>query len=481
MAAFASRGFEGVDDIAATFGLPALSVRRILALGNLLPRIRDLYRREEIDLGTVRHLTLASKSQQKAWLALVDDPKAYAPTGHQLKAWLFGGQSIPSKHALFDLDAYNGQIIADLFGEGGFFADADAFWTAQNAAIETRRVAYLEDGWSDIVTVPATEHFHSWEYEKTPKRKGGRVYVDVRGNGEVTFHEGYVSRKEAARTAKGEAAPSLPKPARPEVSGRLQTYIDLHRHTAVRAVLIGHPQVVLRLMVAHAIGGSPCWNVRPDPRNPRSELIAESVESARGEAELDWHRRAVLDLLGFDSERASLTQGYGGDEAVTALFVRLLGLPDAVVMEVMAMVIAESIASGSAVVEAVGLHLGVAMKDWWQADAAFFELIRDREVLGAIVAEVAGDLIARSNRDEKGKTLKAIVSNHLDGANGRVKVEDWVPRWMGFPPSAYTERGGVGTVAAHARLAAARTQPDEPDPDGPASAGALPEPERLAA
>ncbi|MBZ9650240.1 ParB/RepB/Spo0J family partition protein, partial [Sphingobium sp. 3R8] len=49
-----------VDDIAVTFGLPELTIRRVLALGNLLPRIRDLYRAEKIDRTTVRHLTLAS-------------------------------------------------------------------------------------------------------------------------------------------------------------------------------------------------------------------------------------------------------------------------------------------------------------------------------------------------------------------------------------------------------------------------------------
>src|SRR5579871_876870 len=75
---------RGIDDIAATFGLPNLSVRRVLALGNLLPSVRNLYRAEKIDAATVRHLTLATKSQQKAWLALIDDPDGYAPTGHQL-------------------------------------------------------------------------------------------------------------------------------------------------------------------------------------------------------------------------------------------------------------------------------------------------------------------------------------------------------------------------------------------------------------
>src|SRR3546814_1230577 len=75
-----------VEDIAATFGLPDLAVKRVLALGNLLPRIRTMYAKEEIDRATVRHLKLASKSQQKSWLALADDDNADLPTGHQLKA-----------------------------------------------------------------------------------------------------------------------------------------------------------------------------------------------------------------------------------------------------------------------------------------------------------------------------------------------------------------------------------------------------------
>ena len=38
-----------------------------------------------------------------------------------------------------------------------------------------------------------------WQYEKTPKRKGGRVYIDVNGKGEVVFHEGYLTAKEARK------------------------------------------------------------------------------------------------------------------------------------------------------------------------------------------------------------------------------------------------------------------------------------------
>ena len=96
------------EDIALTFGLTELQVKRTLALGNLLPRIRSLYANETIDAVTVRHLTLAGKAQQREWLAMLDSPDVYCPTGSQLKAWLFGGQSIPASVAIFDLAGFSG-------------------------------------------------------------------------------------------------------------------------------------------------------------------------------------------------------------------------------------------------------------------------------------------------------------------------------------------------------------------------------------
>ncbi|CAH2396962.1 ParB/RepB/Spo0J family partition protein [Mesorhizobium ventifaucium] len=124
-----------VPEIAGTFGITELQVKRILALGELLPNIREAYRRDEIDTETARYLTMASKAQQKDWLALFADPGQYAPRGYQLKQWLFGGQSISTKVALFAIEDYPGLIVSDLFGEESYFADADLFWQKQNARL----------------------------------------------------------------------------------------------------------------------------------------------------------------------------------------------------------------------------------------------------------------------------------------------------------------------------------------------------------
>src|SRR3546814_6226633 len=84
---------------------------------------------------------------------------------------------------------------------------------------------------------------------------------------------------EAKRLERGEAIDSGPNVPRPEVTSTCQTYIDLHRHAAVRAALTGHPKVALRLMVAHAITGSYLWRVKPEPQTCRNEAARESVET----------------------------------------------------------------------------------------------------------------------------------------------------------------------------------------------------------
>jgi len=445
---------RSIPEISRTFGITERMVSQRLALGNLLPKIRNAYRNEEIDADTIRHLTLASKARQKEWLAVFEDPEQEEPHGTFLRHWLFGGQSVSTKVALFPLEDYRGQIVSDLFGEDSYFSDAEIFWRLQNEAIAAKRDAFTEAGWRVVVLEPG-EHFNSWQHIKTPKKKGGAIFIAISEKGEVEFHEGWMTAKEAKRAQQQaeKGVDHVPvKAARPEVTSSLQNYIDLHRHAAVRAELADHPGVALRLMVAHAITGSKLWTVKLEPQKSRNEEVAASLAATPAIAVFNAKRRDVLALLGLPEDEPVIAGGNGSDYAVAEVFARLLALPDGDVLCVLAIVMGETLAAGSAVVEALGVHLRLDMSAVWQVDETFFELIRDRQVVNAMVAEVAGKRSADGNIAEKIKTQKSIIRACLKGENGRTKVENWLPRWMAFPVGSYTDRGGFSATDAWARV-----------------------------
>ena len=89
--------------------------------------------------------------------------------------------------------------------------------------------------------LPQGTFWSSWDYCKTPKTKGGRIYVQIARDGEVTFHEGYLTEKEAKRLEKASNGAEPEKPAeRCELTKAMQNYLDLHRHSAVRTELLAH-------------------------------------------------------------------------------------------------------------------------------------------------------------------------------------------------------------------------------------------------
>lgn len=446
---------KSVADIAAIFGITELMVKRRLALGALLPKIREAYRQEEIDAETVRHLTMASKRHQRDWLKLFGEPGEYAPRGYRLKQWLFGGQQTATEVALFPLQAYEGQTVADLFGERSYFADADQFWTLQNEAIAAKRDALLEEGWADVEVLETGQRFCSWEHEKTPKSEGGRVYLTLSHGGEVEVHEGWLTAKEAKAKRRVKTAKDAPatdgKPVRPELTNPAQTYIELHRHAAVRHALLGQQGVALRLMVAHAIGGSALWQTRPDPQTARKDETAESLAKSTAEAALAKERKTVLKLLGLPEYSQSVVRSNGDDARVVELFAALLKLPDAAVLRVLAIVMAETLEAGTAVVEALGTHLKVDMRDYWQADEAFFDLLRDKAAVNALLRHIGGKRVADANVTATTKIQKKIVRDFLTG-DGRKKVEGWLPHYMAFPFKAYTKGGGGRLSENRARI-----------------------------
>src|SRR5487761_137770 len=448
---------KSVAEIATTFGLTDRLVEQRLALGNLLPKIREAYRQDEIDTESIRHLTLASKAQQKEWLKLFEDPESHAPTGYHLKQWLFGGQSIATKVALFPLDQYPGPIVSDLFGEDSYFADPDQFWTLQNQAIAAKRDALLEAGWSEVLILEPGRSFATWEHVRTPKKKGGKVFIAVSQHGDVEFHEGWLLAKEARRNAKREVSGDSRKggeDTHPPMSKGLQNYLELHRHAVARLALLTHPGTALRLLVAHAVAASGHWQVKAEPQAARGEAISKSLAASPAQQEFRAEREQVLATLDRPDYHHTVAWPSGDAYQTAVVFTRLLTLSDDEVLRVAACVMAETLAAGSPLVEAVGIHRRVDARTHWQPDDAFFDLVRDRATVNAMLADVAGKAVADGNVAERAKTQKQIIRDHLAGANGRTKIEGWMPGLMRFPFQAYGEQSSTlgETTAAIAGL-----------------------------
>ena len=447
---------RSIEEIADTFGVTEIMVKRRLAIANLSPKIRQAYRAEEIDGETLRALTLASKQQQKDWLLLFEDPEQHAPRGTNLKRWLLGGSQIPTTNALFDLTNYKGEIVSDLFGEESYFANPDTFWPLQIEAIAKLKASFEANGWTRVEVMEQEQRFQEWDYEKTAKKKGGAVLIAVSERGEVEAHEGYLSRAEIRKLeAKSKGAPDAEAaPQKPELTKPMQNYFGLHRHAAVRLELVNHPQVALRLAVAHMIAGSSLWQVRPDPQRADKPEIKASVMQSKAQQSFAEKRNVVAELLGLDPDRGELVRSKNDDYQTVTILVQLFKLTDDEVLHVLAFAMAETLEAGTAIVEAVGVKTNTDMSSTWRPDETFLMLLAGKDVLHAILSELGGPSVADGNKSETGKVQKGIIHDFLTGSNGRPQVQNWLPAYARFPAAAYTTRGGTGSSDSWKKVAA---------------------------
>ncbi len=434
------------DEIADAFGITPAVVRRRLALARLIPDIHRLYRAGEIDGETLKLLTLATKERQKAYVALLRDPDATPPPRWQLKAWLLGGAEIATSAALFDEAEYRGDIKGDLFGDERFFCDAEQFWKLQNAAIAKLRDDLTAKGWQAVHVIGPAERFQTWGHEPVPKAKGGGAFIEVEPNGRVTVHKGLLPSAEARKALRepndetgDESADEATRAERPELSAPLANYIDLVRHSAVRLAVANAPKIALRLMLAHVIAGASRWRIEPERQQAASEAIASALTALPSQTAFAAEREAARHLLGWNEPDGPLIAHDANGVRTADVLAKLIALSDKEVMRLVAVVMAEALASGTALIDTLGETLAVDVGKHWQPDETFFELARDREAVGAMLAEVIGEQAAAGYLTDTGTKKKAIIRKALAG-DGRTKVDGWLPRYMRFPQSGYTER-----------------------------------------
>ena len=90
-------------------------------------------------------------------------------------------------------------------------------------------------------------------------------------------------------------------------------------------------------------------------------------------------------------------------------------MSDADVMGVLALVMAETLAAGTGLIDTIGVTLKVDIGQDWQPDDTIFSLIKDREAASAMPTDVIGPKSAKSCLTETGAKQKAIIREALAG------------------------------------------------------------------
>jgi len=103
------------------------------------------------------------------------------------------------------------------------------------------------------------------------------------------------------------------------------------------------------------------------------------------------------------------------------------------------------------------------MTAMWEPDDAFFEILRDKTVINAMVKDIAGKRTADAALTETGKKQKEIIRNRMAGHGVSKARPDWRPKWMQIPASHYLDKdtcppAARGTAASKIMTAARKAE-----------------------
>lgn len=241
------------------------------------------------------------------------------------------------------------------------------------------------------------------------------VLLEVGFDDVTPVYEGQLSRKEIKAREKAKDS-NQPEATRPEITKAMQNYLDLHRHSAVRAELLNHQSIALRLAVAQMITGSELWTVYADPQKAANESIKESLTNNPSELQFEQQRQQVRELLGMkksdDDTLVYQKDDWGQFHDLRIIFAKLRELDDEKVLTILTFVMAETLPAGTAIIDALGVMMDAKVDASLANDDTFFDLMKDKEAINAMLKQVAGKKTADANITAT--KISVLVTAHQD-------------------------------------------------------------------
>lgn len=95
--------------------------------------------------------------------------------------------------------------------------------------------------------------------------------------------------------------------------------------------------------------------------------------------------------------------------------------------------------------ENLGVILGTDGCQCVQTDEAFFDLLRDKAVINAMLRDIGGRAVAEASIASTANVQKKVIMDCLGGTRKGGK-DIWLPRCASFPTCACTKRGGIRAI-----------------------------------
>lgn len=157
---------DTVEDLSNAFGYSIETIKRRIALAELAPAVKKLFRNHEIKLAVAQAFTVVPQKQQIAFLnSLTDNSRWMLERADQIRSH-FKQDYIDTAHALFEPSSVPAAaFLHDLF-KGDTAIERDVFIEHQDAAIEKLIESLELEGWDKVIRIDeATER---WRFREVP-------------------------------------------------------------------------------------------------------------------------------------------------------------------------------------------------------------------------------------------------------------------------------------------------------------------------
>lgn len=216
---------DSTENIAAMTGLSQRTVEQRVALAmKLAPEVRKAWEQGRLNLAQVQPFTIVDAAHQAKALKALFSRWGIERTKHPLVAHvseirrLILNEQIPVGRNIFKAELYKGPIERDLFDDtgGSFFTDREQFQRLQLEAVEAKRQALVDAGWSwvEVIDVPRGGEFKRWLYGQSKEKGKAGAIIEIRGDLGVDVTVGLTKREEERTSSRTRSiAAKSPRPA----------------------------------------------------------------------------------------------------------------------------------------------------------------------------------------------------------------------------------------------------------------------------